>query len=122
MESPMAVRPISANERTILERAFQYASAHGADLPSLDQLDSLQVVCKCECGCASVDFYYLKAGEIAHVVADGIGETHTGEQVGVIVFSLGGNIQRLEIVGYSNYPAPLPIPSSVRGWDGQGAA
>jgi hypothetical protein len=56
------------------------------------------------------------------VVADAIGETHTGEQVGVIVFALGGNLQGLEIVGYSDLPTPLPVPSSVRGWDGRGAA
>ncbi len=120
--SPIAVRAISAEERTILERALQYAPVDGADLPPLGQLDSLQVVGKCQCGCASVDFRHIKAGEIADVVADAIGETLAGEQVGIIVFALGGNFQGLEIVGYSDNPAPLPVPSTVRGWDGQGSA
>jgi hypothetical protein len=120
--SPIAVRAISGEERAILERALQYAPADGADLPSLDQLDSLQVVGKCQCGCASVDFQHLKPGEIADVAADAIGETSAGERVGIIVFALGGNFQALEIVGYSDNPAPLPVPSTIRGWDGQGAA
>jgi hypothetical protein len=119
--SPIAVRAISAEERTILKRALQYAPAVGAHIPSLDQLDSLQVVGKCQCGCASVDFQHLKTGEIADVVADAIGETRSGERVDVIVFALGGNFVGLEIVGYSDNPAPLPVPSTVRGWDGQGS-
>ena len=119
--SPIAVRAISADERAILERALRYAPADGADAPSLNQLDSLQVVGKCQCGCASVDFQHLKSGEIADVVADAIGETRAGERVGVIVFALGGNLQGLEIVGYSDNHAHLPVPSTVRGWDGQGA-
>jgi hypothetical protein len=119
--SPTAVRAISADERAILEHALQYAPAKGGHMPSLDQLDSLQVVGKCECGCASVDFQHLKPGEIAEVVADAIGETRSGETVDVIVFALGGNFVALEIVGYSDIPATLPVPSTVRGWDGQGS-
>ena len=120
--SPIAVRAISAEERAVLERALQYAPAEGVDMPSHDQLNSLQVVGKCECGCASVDFQHLKSGEIAQVVADAIAETPSGEHLNVIVFALRGNIVGLEIVGYSDNPAPLPVLSSVRGWDGQGAA
>jgi hypothetical protein len=119
--SPTAVRAISADERAILECALQYAPAKGGHMPSLDQLDSLQVVGKCECGCASVDFQHLKPGEIAEVVADAIGETRSGETVDVIVFALGGNFVALEFVGYSDIPATLPVPSTVRGWDGQGS-
>lgn len=119
--SPIAVRAISADERVVLERALQYAPAKCAHMPSLDQLDSLQVVGKCQCGCASVDFRHLKPGEIAEVVADAIGETRFGETVDVIVFALGGNLAALEIVGYSDIPATLPVPSTVRGWDGQGS-
>ena len=91
-------------------------------MPSLDQLDSLRVVGKCACGCASVDFRHLQPGQIAEVVADAVGETLIGEEVGILVFAFGGDIVGLEIVGYSDDPAPLPIASTVRGWDGQGAS
>ena len=119
--SPIAVRAISADERAVLERALQRAPAKCTHMPPLDQLDSLQVVGKCDCGCASVDFQHLKPGEIAEVVADAIGETRSGETVDVIVFALGGNLVALEIVGYSDIPATLPVPSSVRGWGGEGS-
>ena len=115
--SPLAVRPISAHERGVLEQAILRAPAADVDLPSLDQLDSLQVVGKCQCGCASVDFRHLRSGEIAEVVADGVAETETGEQVGVLVFAFDGRFVGLEIVGYGDVPAPLPVASTVRGWD-----
>jgi len=69
-----------------------------------------------------VDFRLLGAGEIAEVVADAIGETSSGEEVGVLVFGLNGCITGLEIVGYSDSPADLPIASTVRrqiGFDDQ---
>ena len=105
----------------MLERAVRFAPADGAEAPPLDQLDSLQVVGKCQCGCASVDFQHIKSGQIAQIVADAIGETPSGEQVGVLVFALGGDFVGLDIVGYSDDPAPLPLESTVRGWDGQGS-
>ena len=116
--SPIAVRAISAPERAVLEAALRSAPADGADVPSLDKINSLQVVGKCQCGCASVEFRHLQPGEIAQVVADAIGETSAGEQVGVLVFALGGQLVGLEIVGYSDTPAPLPVASTVRSWGG----
>ena len=116
-----AVRPVSTEERAVLWRAIRYAPTGSDEAPSLDQIDSLQVVSKCQCGCASVEFQHLKPGEIAELVADGIGETSSGEHVGVLVFALGGKFTGLEIVGHTDDPAPLPVASTVRGWDGQGS-
>jgi hypothetical protein len=117
--APLAVRPISAEERAVLERAVRVAPAEGVAAPSLEQLDSLQVVGKCQCGCASVDFRHLRSGQIAEVVADAIGDAPNGETVDVLVFALDGEFVGLEIVGYGEAPAPLPIASTVRGWDGR---
>jgi len=116
--SPLAVRAISAEERAVLEAALLSAPADGADVPSLAQIDTLQVVGKCQCGCASVDLQHLQPGEIAEVVADAIGETPAGEEVGILVFALGDKIVGLEIYGYSGTPASLPVASTVRGWGG----
>lgn len=118
--APIAARAINAEELAVLERALLSAAADGSAPPSLDRLGSLQVFGKCHCGCASVEFRRLKNGEIAEVVADAVGETSTGEQVGVLVFALSGALVGLEIVGYSDMPAPLPVASTVRGWDGHG--
>jgi hypothetical protein len=112
----VAIRALTRQERSVLERALASASVGGSDIPAAEQIDLLQVVGKCSCGCASVEFLHLEPGEIAKVVADGIGETAMGEQVGVIVFALEGRISSIEIVGYSAGPAELPVASTVRGW------
>lgn len=98
----------------VVRHAVQSAPVEGIQLPSLENLASLTVVSRCGCGCASVDFKLLGAGEIAEVVADAIGETSSGEEVGVLVFGVNGRITGLEIVGYSDSPADLPIASTVR--------
>lgn len=111
-----AARNLSAEERTVLERAVQHAAVDGARLPALAGIDALRVVSSCGCGCASVTFRQLKPGQIAERVADAVVETATGEQVGVLVFALAGKFVEMEIVGYSDDPVPLPVAASVRGW------
>lgn len=112
--SPIAVRAISPEERAVMLRAVQVGAVEGESVPSLDHLDSLQVVGKCECGCASVNFRHLRPGQFPSVVADATGETPTGERVTVLVFASEGQFTSLEIVSYSDDPAPLPVPSTVR--------
>jgi len=114
--SLIAVRPISPDERAVLERAVRVAAVDGADIPALDQLERLQVVGTCECGCATVQFRYPRSGEIHDLVADAIGETSAGERVGILVFAADGQFTGLEIVGYSDFPASLPVASTIRGY------
>ena len=116
--SPLAIRPISVDERAVLERAIRVAPTDAVAPPSA-KIDSLQVVGKCQCGCASVDFRRLLPGQTANLVADAIGETPSGETVDVLVFALDGEFIGLEIVGYGEIPARLPVASSIRGWDGR---
>lgn len=112
--SPIAVRAITPEEIAVLRRAVQVGSITGADVPSLEGVESLQVVGRCACGCASVDFQHLRPGQLPSLVADASGETPTGECVGVLVFASEGIFAGLEIVSYSDTPAPLPAPSTVR--------
>ena len=114
--SLIAVRPISPDERAVLERAVRVAAVDGADIPALDQLERLQVVGKCECGCATVQFRYPRSGQIPGIVADAMGETPTGERVDILVFASEGHFTELEIVGYSDFPASLPVASTIRGY------
>jgi hypothetical protein len=116
-KSPIAVRPISATEQAVLMRAVEKARCSDIKAPpDLAQVPSLQVIGRCECGCASVDFAHLSAGEIAELVADAIAETPAGERVGVLVWASQGRYTGLEIVGFSDGPAPLPAVETVRGW------
>lgn len=114
--SPAAARNLSAEERTVLERAVRYAAVDGAQMPALASIDALQVVSSCGCGCASVTFRHLQVSQIADLVADAVAETATGAQVGVLVFALAGEFIEMEIVAYSEDPAPLPVAIRVRGW------
>ncbi len=112
--SPIAVRAITPAELAVLRRAVQVGSIAEADVPSLDGAESLQVVGRCACGCASVDFQRLRPGHLPGLVADASGETGTGERVDVLVFASEGQFTGLEIVSYTDDPAPLPIPSTIR--------
>lgn len=76
----------------MVRRALQSAPVEGLKLTSLEDLESLNVVSRCACGCASVDFKFLGAGEIAELLADAIGDTSSGEEVGVLVFGVNGRI------------------------------
>lgn len=119
--SLIAVRTISADERKIIERAIRFAPASGAEAISLSKLDSLQVVGKCPCGCASIDFHHTQSDKTPRLIADAIGETASGAQVSILVFALDDEIVTLEIVSFDAHPASLPVPSTVRDWDGTGA-
>ena len=113
-KSPIAVRGITPEEHAVMFRAVQVGGIEGADIPSLDDLHSLQVVGRCECGCDSLDFRHLRPGQIPSLVADATGETLTGECVGILVFAYEGQFTGLEIVSYSDGPAPLPVLSTIR--------
>lgn len=115
--APLAVRPISDAERAIVERAVALAPVDDVEMPSLETLGNLQVVGRCSCGCASVDFAHLARGEIAELVADAVAETPAGEGVGVLVWAHGGEFSGLEIVSYSDHPAQLPLPHTIKAWD-----
>jgi hypothetical protein len=115
--SPIAVRCTSEAELAVLERAVRKARCSDTkEPPDLAQAASLQVVGRCDCGCASVDFSHLPPGEIAELVADAVAESPSGEHLGVLVWANRGRYTGLEIVGYSDNPAPLPALETIRGW------
>jgi hypothetical protein len=79
-----------------------------------DAISSLQVVARCECGCASVDFDAPASDQHSTVVADGIGHTPRGGQVGVIVWGRPDAITGLEIYDWgAGDDLALPVPASV---------
>ena len=99
-----------------MERAVLVGAIKDADIPSLTHGNSLQVVGRCDCGCASVDFQHLRPGQIPSLMADAIGETPSGEHVNVLVFACENQFTALEIVGYTDDPVGLPTLSTVRAW------
>ena len=94
-----AVRPITAAELAVLRRTVEVGSINEAEIPSLDGAESLQVIGRCACGCASIDFQHLRPGQLPSVVADASAETGTGEHLNVLVFATEGRSVGLVIVG-----------------------
>jgi len=123
MSRPLVtVRSISEAEVAVLERALAVAATDPSASTLSGQVRSLQVVGRCGCGCASVDFRIPASGEVASIVADAVAEAPDGEHLGLIVWALGGQISGLEVYSYSDNPAPLPVVASISSYDGTGGA
>ena len=78
----------------------------------------LEVIGRCECGCASVNFAAPPSDERSTLIADGTGVTPRGGQVGVIVWGRSDAITGLEIYdrGAGDDDLVLPVPTSVVPW------
>lgn len=114
--SLMGVRPISEAEAAVVERALAVA-ATDESAPALGlSVRALQVVGRCDCGCASVDFCRPAPGDIARMVADAVGKAPNGEDLGLIIWALNGHLSGLEVYSYSDNPASLPVVASISGY------
>jgi hypothetical protein len=118
----MTVRPISEAEAAVVERTLAVAATDSSASALIGQVRSLQVVGRCGCGCASVDFLIPARGQIASIVADAIAKAPDGEHIGLIVWVLDSELSGLEVYSYSDNPAPLPVVASISGYDGTGSA
>ena len=97
----------------MIEQAL-LAEGLGTD-PMFASIRSLRVIDRCTCGCASVDFAVSSATSHSAVpLVDATGKTASGEDVGIIIWTSGGCISGLEVFGYTDDPAPLPEPSSIK--------
>jgi hypothetical protein len=111
--SPMTVRPISEAEAAVVERALAVAAVDDSASALSTSVATLQVVGRCGCGCASVDFCRPATGHMAQMVADAVAKAPNGEDLGVLVFALNGQLSGLEVYSYSDNPAPLPVVASI---------
>ena len=89
--------------------------------PLADQvLGALQVVGRCDCGCASVD---LEPDEgAAQVLGEGFGVTPGRIPVGVTLWERGTRIVGLEVYMLGNDTAELPMPESLTASTGTSAS
>jgi hypothetical protein len=118
--SLMTVRPISEAEAAVVERALAVA-ATDESAPALGlSVRALQVVGRCECGCASVDFCNPAPGQNAHIVADAVAKAPGGEDLCLIIWALNGSLSGLEVYSNSDNPAPLPELESISGYGSTG--
>lgn len=108
-------RPLTPTEVAVIVAAIQRAPFGEGFRLDEGQLNSqLRVVGRCNCGCASVFFSSPEWTSEHHRVADGTGDTADGEKIDIIVWATSTGLAHLELVSYTERPALLPDPSSIR--------
>ena len=108
-------RPIRDEEAAVIIAALK-AAPTAADVERFaSAVPSLRVVGRCECGCASVDFEVGGDPRESYRLADGIGTTRSGGQVGVLVWACGDRLSGLEIydLGAGDDDLNLPDPGTL---------
>jgi len=108
-----SVRKISEAESAVLERSLSIAAVDDAAQTLIGQIPALQIVGRCGCGCASVDFLHPTQGQKAWIVADADATTASGEYVGILVWAIDGRLSGLELYSYTDTPAQLPALESI---------
>jgi len=111
--SPEAARNISDAESAVLERALIVAATDDASIALSKQARTVQVIGRCGCGCASIDFLAPAKGQVARIVADADATAPNGEYVGILVWAIDSELSGLEFYSYSDTPAPIPVLASI---------
>ena len=109
-------RPITDQERDVVVTTVQRACVVD-DLPEAVPagIANLEVVARCECGCATVHFAAPPSAERVRIIADAAARTARGGHVGVIVWGRSDAITGLEIydMGTDADDLSLPVPSTI---------
>lgn len=115
---PALDRPITSEEAAVIRNTLD----HSPRLPDVSRfvggIDHLHAISKCGCGCDSVDFAEHNPSHPSAIIADGIGLTPKGGQVGVLVWATDYEITGLEIydLGAGDSDTKLPVPQSIHSW------
>jgi hypothetical protein len=106
-------RLLTEEERKLLE--WLLANGGPDAKPYLSQIANLKVVGKCTCGCPTIDLALgdreqRKTGSSV-LLADFVGSTPEGIEVGVIVHAREGEISELEVYAIAGNEARFNLPS-----------
>src|SRR5262245_42317507 len=118
----MKIRAINEQEVLVIQTAIARGRVVDIQDAVLSTLTKLQIVGQCNCGCASVDFVPSGQALPYKPIADVLGTTSTGGEVGIIVWGSENAITGLEVydAGAGQHDLHLPVPESIRSFD-QGA-
>lgn len=106
-------RQISNAEAAIVRWLLLHASVVG-DLSHLAPwVSGLRVVGRCSCGCPSIDFMVGGQGMGASPIANAIGRTADGVDVGVILWERDGAVSGLEFYDVTQPVRSLPMEESL---------
>jgi hypothetical protein len=108
-------RPLTTDERILLEWLVSNGSPSAAKYAP--QIIRVSVVNRCTCGCPTIDLAvdgeHVDGG--SEVIADFVGKSPEGIQVGVILHCRGGQISELEVypIGEVTRVFGLPCPDAL---------
>ena len=108
-------RPLTVGEHDLIE-ALLGAVRSGVSR-YIAQLDTLQVVGGCRCGCPSIDLELAsaEANGMPTPVILGDAESPEGVQVGIILWARGGRLSGLEVHPWDGSEIiRLPTPETLR--------
>ena len=108
-------RALTTDERILLEWLISNGSPDAAKYAP--QIPRVSVVSRCTCGCPTIDLAVDGKHEDgpSELVADFVGKSPEGIQVGVILHCRGGQISELEVyaMGEVNGVFGLPCPDAL---------
>lgn len=110
---PINPRPITSDEATAIGALLIRAPTGESSEASSCDIGLLKVVGKCPCGCDSLFFTGIDEAADQFRLADGLGYTEDGEEIGMILWASGSRIVQLELYNYSDNPARLPPAGSI---------
>jgi hypothetical protein len=106
-------RPLTGEERKLLE--WLLANGTPEAKPYLSQVADVNVVGKCTCGCPTVDW---ARGENAQrktgpstILADFVGKSPEGVEVGVMVHAREGEVSELEVYAMRDWKGTFNLPT-----------
>jgi hypothetical protein len=99
-------RILSLAEKELIKWLISHGTPEARDY--VLQIEKLQVVRRCSCGCPTVDFYASQGA--SKILADFYGVTPENVEVGVILHARDGRIAELEIYPLYEQEAAFGLP------------
>jgi len=106
-------RPLTQEERTLLEWLMANGSEDAKQYSP--QLGDLSVVGTCTCGCPTIDLAPegrdQRKTAPSIILADFVGTTPEGIEVGVVLHAREGKISELEVYAIADMKQPFRLPT-----------
>jgi hypothetical protein len=114
--SPMMPRALAQRELAVLRATLCRAATLTLAPEALEHLEDLRVIGGCSCGCESIDFVEYDLEQRSRPIANGIGTTPAGGDVGIIVWGTADAVTSLEVydLGAGDSDIRLPVEASIR--------
>ena len=110
---PIAKRSLTDHEAAVITAVLYRAPIRDRNLVVDSDVESLKVVGRCDCGCDSLFFEGIEKQEEQARLADGLGYTTVGDEIGIILWGSKTGPVHLELYNYTEHPARLPQAESV---------